>query len=98
MISLDDLTECFSTDDFAVTATVTLTDSSELEVSGYLDDPTSEAAVGEVNVEAVQPTFTAPTSELYGVTRNATVTYDGTVYKVVYVRHAGNGVSVCYLK
>lgn len=98
MISFDDLTECFSTDDFAVTATITLTDSTKIEVAGYLDDPTSEAAVGEVNVEAVQPTFTAPTSELSSVTRNATVEHCGTTYKVVYVRHAGNGVSVCYLK
>lgn len=98
MIPTDDLMDCFKTDDFAVTATVTLVGGAQSEVDGYLDEPTSEAAVGEVNVEAVQPTFTAPTSELSGVTRGATVGHGDTVYTVVYVRHTGSGISTCYLK
>lgn len=97
MISLDDLSDCFSTDDFAVTATLT-TGGAETEVDGYLDEPTSESAVGDVNVEAVQPTFTAPTEKLSTVVRGTTLEYDGRTYKVVFVRHAGNGISVCYLK
>lgn len=98
MISISDLDNCFSTDDFAVAGTFTLTNGTKVVTSGYLDTPTGEAGIGDINVEAVHPTFTAPTSAVAGVTRGAALEAEGTDFTVVFVRHAGNGISVCYLK
>ena len=97
MIDASDLVFQFSTDDFAQSATFTV-NGSAIEAKGWLDEPTGDAGMTDINVEAVMPTFTGQTAELSSVTRGATMTTEGKTFTVVFVRSAGTGVSVCYLK
>jgi hypothetical protein len=97
VIDASDLTFQFSTDDFAQKATFTV-GSNVIETTGWLDEPTGDSGMTDVNVEAVMPTFTGMTSDLGFVTRGATMATDGKSFTVVFVRSAGTGVSVCYLK
>lgn len=97
MIDGSDLTFQFSTNDFAQTATFTVSGQA-VEVNGYLDEPTGDSGMTDINVEAVMPTFTAMTTDLDGVTRGATLTTDSKTFTVVFIRNVGTGVSVCYLK
>jgi hypothetical protein len=97
VIDASDLTFQFSTNDFAQKATFTVSGNA-IEANGWLDEPTGDSGITDINVEAVMPTFTGMTTDLSGVTRGATMTTEGKTFTVVFVRSAGTGVSVCYLK
>lgn len=97
MIDASDLDYQFGTNDFSQKATFTF-GSNTVETTGWLDEPTGDSGMTDVNVEAVMPTFTGKTADLGTVTRGATMTTEGKTFTVVFVRSAGTGVSVCYLK
>jgi hypothetical protein len=99
-ISDDDLDACFSTDDFAVPATFTLTASplTTLEVDGHFTNGSDATVLYGVDIEAVEPSFTCRTSEIESVRNKMAVEIEGNDYTVARIQKVGTGVSVVYLK
>lgn len=83
MITADDLDACFLTGDFAQRGTFTV-GGSDVVVSGYFSGGSDAADLYGVQVEAVDPTFTCPTSEISGVTRGTALLIDGEERPLVY--------------
>lgn len=88
MITTDDLDACFLTDDFAQRGVFTV-GGSGVVVSGYFSGGSDAADLYGVQVEAVDPTFTCPTSQISGVTRGTALLLDGESRPLV---HAGNRI------
>jgi hypothetical protein len=66
-ISDDDLDACFSTDDFAVPATFTIDEDTEITVDGYFTNGSDATVLYGVEIEAVEPSLTCRTSEIESV-------------------------------
>lgn len=84
----EDLTEFFSTNDFAVTATLDGT----VSVNGIFDNASSPIAGGEVDVEGSIPTFTCAAADVPAVANGQTIVISDTTYTVVAVHPDGTGV------
>ena len=86
----EDLTEFFSTSDFAVTATL----AGSTSVNGIFDNASSPIAGGEVDVEGTLPTFTCAAADVPAVAAGQTLSVNGTTYTIVAVHPDGTGVVV----
>ncbi len=94
----EDLDEFLQTEDFAVTATFTLLDSSTRAVVGIFDDPYLNAQLGEYQADTSEPRFTCKESDTVGIERKCLAVIDGKSYDVMtYPQSDGTGMAIIRL-
>ena len=71
--SWENLDIFIQTDDFAITATVTLADGEVREVAGIFDDAFMNAQLGEYDLDTTQPRLTIKEVDAAGIDRGDTV-------------------------
>lgn len=94
----DDLSDIFSTDDFAVTATFTPSGGSAVSVDGIFDDGDVEADGGDGVVWVHETKFTCTLSLVSGVADGDALVVNSTNYTVRYVKDDGTGVVELFLE
>lgn len=99
MAFTENLDQFFDTDDFAVSAVITLSDASTRAINVIFDSPTQSVDIYDVEIEADAPFLRCKTSDLAGVKNNDTVSVNSQIYKIKKITNDdGTGVSLIYLK
>ena len=93
----ENLDQFFSLDDFAVTFVVTPQAGGPARtLKGIFDEPYMNAELGDYERDTARPRFTCKASDLVGLGRGDTVTYDGRTFRVA-TGPQGDGTGVAVL-
>lgn len=94
----ENLNDFFDEEEFAVSAVVTLPDSSTRSIKVIFDQATERVDLYSQNIEANIPTCMAKTSDLSGVKTKRQIVVDGKTFLIERISHDGTGISTIYLK
>ena len=92
-----DLDTIFSTNDFGVLATFSVS-GSDVEVNGHFTDASEAVNILSGEIEANDASFSCRTDEVESVKNGMSVEIDGTTYEVKRKHKLGTGASLFYLK
>lgn len=95
---LEDLSQFFNEDDFAVEAIITLSNNSQKTVNVIFSAQTMDVAVYDTEIVADTPNFLAASADIAELKDGSPVTIGGKNYKVKKVTDDGTGLSTVYLK
>ena len=93
-----DVEDIFKNGDFNTDAVFTISTGNTLTVSGWLQKRTDPINVPGGEMEAVEASFTCPTSRVGTVKNEISVVIDGDTYTVKRKHKVGPGFSLIYLK
>jgi hypothetical protein len=95
MAFTEDLSQFFSEDDFAVSATFNLKAGGTRNASVIFNSPTQGVQIFDTEIEADAPFLTCQTVDLIGVSKS--VTTGGKTYAIKKIVDEGTGTSSVYL-
>ena len=98
MALTENLDQFFDTDDFAVDAVITLTNSSTVAVKVIFNTPSQSVQIYNTDIEFDKPFCEIKTSDLNGVKRGNAILINSVNYKIEKIVDDGTGVSTLYLK
>ena len=98
MAFVEDFSDFYNTDDFAVTVTYTPQGGSASTITGIFDDEYQLIDAGEVGVSGTSPVFECPTASVPDAATGDTLIINAVTYLVVEAQPDSTGVTVLILE